>query len=355
MPGSGYQVENVLAEFWRQRMPGFGNPDDQLQVSEEGFQLGRERGNGRQAPLSGWAQPTNILDRIADTSKQSPEVEYEQQRRFGRFLVPVIISPNPQENPFPQVQDHVGTFRKSLELPEVEAVSAEAVPTPSAAPAEGAVEPRELILEPDLALLTPEIEVAEPSAADAMFAEERKPTEAEAEAPPAEAAADEPEPATEAAEAKAEAEPTEVADEEAPEPEPAPADTPSAAALLDTVEDEVEDDEDDFEEGLKDVPTDETDVVFGTGQITRKATGKFVGDYPDSALRCLLRRNLDGRPLPSEFEMVHEQWTERGLTRGRIKRHILDLMKWEDIPDLPIHELLRELRGRLYALSQQKS
>jgi hypothetical protein len=366
MSGSGYQVENVLAEFWRQRMPGFGNPDDRLRVSEEGFQLGRERGNGRQVPPSGYTQPTNILDRIADNSELSPEVEYEQQRRFGRFLVPAIIPPLPEANPFPQVQDHVGSYRKSVEVPEEEAVTAETAPPPAVAselvtPAADTEEPLEMVLEPDLSLgveddldlLTPEIETPELSVADAMFADERKEPSAGEATVAAEPKAAEAEATSEITEVEAEAEPSE-AEEESPEPEPVVA-APSTAALLDAVDDEEIDDDEDFEEGLKDVPTDETDVVFGIAQITRKSIGMFVEAYPDSALRYLLRRNLDGRPLPPEFEAVHEQWTDRGLSRGRLKRHLLDLMKWEDIPDLPVHELLGEVRGRLFTLSQQGS
>ncbi len=366
MSGSGYQVENVLAEFWRQRMPGFGNPDDRLRISEEGFQLGRERSNGRQASPSGWAQPTNVLARIADSSELSPEVEYEQQRRFGRFLVPVIIPPLPEANPFPQVQDHVGTYRKSIKVPEEEAVTAETTPTPTVAPESGTPaadpeEPLKLVLEPDLSLgaehgldlLTPELEIPELSAADAMFADERKEASAGQATVAAEAKPTEAEAPPEITEVEAEAEPS-AAEAAVPEPEPVVV-APSTAALLDTMEDEEVDDEDDFEDGLKDVPTDETDVVFGAAQITRKAIGTFVEAYPDSALRYLLRRSLDGRPLPSEFEAVHEQWTERGLSRGRIKRHLLDLMKWKDIPDLPIHELLGEVRGRLFTIDQQQS
>ena len=388
MSGTGYQVENVLSEFWRQRMPGFGNPDDRLRVSEEGFQLGRERGNGRHTPPSGWAQPANILDRIADNSELGPEVEYEQQRRFGRFLVPAILPPLPEATPFPRVQDHVGTYRKSIEVPEEEAVVAEAATAPSATPelappAAATEDSLEIMLEPDLPLgaddslgldlLTPEIEIPELSAADAMFADERKEPASEETAAAAklEPEAEEATPATEVeaegagdapasgeavesaetaevAEVEAEAEAAEVAEEE---PEPVVA-APSTAALLDAVDDEEIDDDDDFEEGLKDTPTDEADVVFGTAQVTRKSIGTFVEAYPDSALRYLLRRNLDGRPLPSEFEAVHEQWTDRGLSRGRLKRHLLDLMKWDDIPDLPIHELLGEVRGRLFAFQQ---
>ena len=74
-------------------------------------------------------------------------------------------------------------------------------------------------------------------------------------------------------------------------------------------------------------------------------------EYPDSALRFLLRREMDGRPLASEIESVHELWQERGLVRGRVNRYLLELMGWEEVPDLPIHELLGEVRRHLVTLS----
>ena len=61
------------------------------------------------------------------------------------------------------------------------------------------------------------------------------------------------------------------------------------------------------------VETDETDVVFGTGKITPASMMSFVRQYPDSTLKFLLRRNLDGRPLPSEFDQIYKTWEERGL------------------------------------------
>ena len=92
-------------------------------------------------------------------------------------------------------------------------------------------------------------------------------------------------------------------------------------------------------------------MVFGTGPITRDSLQRYVREYPDSALRFLLRREIDGRPLSREVESVHEQWQERGLVRGRVNRYLLELMSWEEIPDLPIHELLGEMRRHLVSLS----
>ncbi len=33
--------------------------------------------------------------------------------------------------------------------------------------------------------------------------------------------------------------------------------------------------------------------------------------------------------------------------RGRVRRYVLQIMDWEDVPDLPVHELLGQMRNRL--------
>ncbi|MCH2291767.1 MAG: hypothetical protein MK439_04390, partial [SAR324 cluster bacterium] len=123
---------------------------------------------------------------------------------------------------------------------------------------------------------------------------------------------------------------------------------PTTAQLLD-FDDEEEEDFDD-EDGLSAEETDETDVVFGTGPITQASMIKFMHQYPDSVLKFLLRRNLDGRPLPGEFEKIYDQWQQRGLMRGRLKRHLLKMLEWEEIPDTPIHELVGQIRNRILDL-----
>ena len=135
-------------------------------------------------------------------------------------------------------------------------------------------------------------------------------------------------------------------EEEVPKKKESKPAAPSAADLLSSLE---EDDDEDFEEddGLTAVETDETDVVFGTGKITPASMMSFVRQYPDSTLKFLLRRNLDGRPLPSEFDQIYKTWEERGLMRGRVRRYVLQIMDWEDVPDLPVHELLGQMRNRL--------
>jgi len=100
--------------------------------------------------------------------------------------------------------------------------------------------------------------------------------------------------------------------------------------------------------------TEDDDVVFGSKRITNASLEKFVRQYADSTLKFLLRRTLDGRPLPGEIEEVYAGWEKRGLSRKRLKNYVLKLMEWSEIPDIPILDLLKTLRDRVYEVSNKK-
>ncbi len=121
--------------------------------------------------------------------------------------------------------------------------------------------------------------------------------------------------------------------------------------LLNFEEDEeIEEDESSFIQ----VDSYETDVVFGGEKISKSALEKFIRQYPDSTLRFLLRRSLDGKPLSAEIEAIYYNWEKRGLSRGRLKKNMLKLMAWPEVPDLPILDLLQSLKDRIYEDSQKK-
>jgi len=126
----------------------------------------------------------------------------------------------------------------------------------------------------------------------------------------------------------------------------------SSIEMLNDFDDDVEELEED-ETGLLQDDTEETDVVFGSKKITHSAMEKFVQRYADSALKFLLRRTLDGRPLPPEIEGVYSSWEKRGLSRGRLKKYVLKLMEWSEVPEMPILDLLQILRDRIYEVSQK--
>ena len=115
--------------------------------------------------------------------------------------------------------------------------------------------------------------------------------------------------------------------------------------------------EDDFlgedEDSILQDDIGEEDIVFGSKRITQTSIEKFVRQYADSTLKFLFRRNLDGRPLQSEIEEVYSEWEKRGLSRIRLKKYLLKLMDWSEIPDVPIIELLKMIRDRVYELNNK--
>jgi len=127
----------------------------------------------------------------------------------------------------------------------------------------------------------------------------------------------------------------------------------TADLLLNFEEDEKDEEIEEDDSGLILVDSDENDVVFGGEKISKSALEKFIRQYPDSTLRFLLRRSLEGRPLSAEIEAIYYSWEKRGLSRGRLKKYMLKLMEWPEVPDLPILDLLQSLRDRIYEDSQK--
>ena len=127
----------------------------------------------------------------------------------------------------------------------------------------------------------------------------------------------------------------------------------TADLLLNFEEDEEDEEIEEDDSGLILVDSDETDVVFGGEKISKSALEKFIRQYPDSTLRFLLRRSLEGRPLSAEIEAIYYSWEKRGLSRGRLKKYLLKLMEWSEVPDLPILDLLQSLKDRIYEDSQK--
>ena len=98
----------------------------------------------------------------------------------------------------------------------------------------------------------------------------------------------------------------------------------------------------------------ENDVVFGDGQIDSKSINRFVKNFPDSAIKFMFRKNLDGRNLPVEYEEIYINWEKRGLSRGRLKKYLFKLMKWDNFPDIPILEVVQRIKDRQYDLKGKK-
>ena len=116
-------------------------------------------------------------------------------------------------------------------------------------------------------------------------------------------------------------------------------------------EEEIEFDEDKVH-SMQQSGSDDTDVVFGSDIIRVPSMEKFVLQYPESALRFLMRKNIDGKPLPADIVLVHAGWEERGLSRNVLKKYVLELMQWSDFPDLPFQDFYLQIRNRIFEVSR---
>ena len=99
------------------------------------------------------------------------------------------------------------------------------------------------------------------------------------------------------------------------------------------------------------IDDDDSDVVYGTGRITDDAHKSFIISSPDSAVKFLMRKELDGRPLESSQDEIYEAWQERGLSRGKLRKHILKIMEWESVPELEVNEIYNQIKDKAYEIS----
>ena len=92
---------------------------------------------------------------------------------------------------------------------------------------------------------------------------------------------------------------------------------------------------------------DDDDVISGSGRITDESHEKFLRQHPESAVKFLLRKDMSGRPVSAEEEELFEGWQKRGLSRGKLRQQLFNLMDWEDMPDLAPSELVSEIQDHL--------
>lgn len=124
-----------------------------------------------------------------------------------------------------------------------------------------------------------------------------------------------------------------------PKPDEAPAEPIiESADLDDTLDAEV----------LDEIKEGEDDVVYGSGPISDAAIIHFVHKFPDSALKFLYRKQLDGKTLTNTEEEIYQQWEKRQMTRGKVKSYIKALMDWKDLPKKPLYEIWKDIRDHIF-------
>ena len=295
---SAYQIESLLDDFQQTDSPAGKSASETLSLSADAIQDAHQYLRPlKRSPLH-WVTPKDIRGLIEDISSYDPVVDNVQQSRAGRFVVPAYVPEIPAPA-FPLVSDHTQM------APESETTEQESSESPVT---------EEDALMPEINTESAEVEdkvsvsVSENiSNENSLIIETEKSSEESEESTNGE----------------------------------------SAASLFEGIDDEEHELE---EEGLKGDNSEENDVVFGDGRIDQKSMSNFVANYPDSTLKFLMRKNLDGRPLPVGYEEIYSQWENRGLSRGRLKKYLFKLMEWKNFPDIPVHDVVNKIREHQYFL-----
>ena len=327
---SAYQIESLLEDIQQKNFPIDKSASETMSLSEDAIQGARQYVRTPKNHALAWITPGDIKALVEDQTVYDPVVEHVQQSRAGRFVIPAYVPENPPPS-FPLVSDHTKALRENdalqeqtpeMPLPEKNTSSTdESLEIPSAA---------------DVEALTDVEELVQDSAGDT------------------EISALKPIPAEESAEELAQEstdEQTQAETEESTKSKSAKSGI-SAASLFDEIEVEEEQDEEfDFDTGgLQGAIDVDSDVVFGDGRIEQNSMTKFVSNYPDSTIKFLLRKSLDGRPLPAGYDEIYLNWENRGLSRGRLKKYLFKLMEWQDFPDIPVLDVVRKIRERHFEL-----
>jgi len=295
---SAYQIESLLADFQQTDSPAGKSASETLSLSADAIQDARQYLRPlKRSPLN-WVTPKDIRGLIEDISSYDPVVDNVQQSRAGRFVVPAYVPEIPAPA-FPLVSDHTQM------APESETTEQESSESPVT---------EEDALMPEINTESAEVEDKVSVSVSENISKENSLI---------------------------------IETEESSEESEESTNGESAASLFDGIDDEEHELE---EEGLQGDNSEENDVVFGDGRIDQKSMSNFVANYPDSTLKFLMRKNLDGRPLPVGYEEIYSQWENRGLSRGRLKKYLFKLMEWKNFPDIPVHDVVNKIREHQYFL-----
>ena len=295
---SAYQIESLLDDFQQTDSPAGKSASETLSLSADAIQDARQYLRPLERSPLKWVTPKDIRGLIEDFSSYDPVVDNVQQSRAGRFVVPAYVPEIPAPA-FPLVSDHTQM------APESETTEQESSESPVT---------EEDALMPEINTESAEVEDKVSVSVSENISKENSLI---------------------------------IETEESSEESEESTNGESAASLFEGIDDEEHELE---EEGLKGDNSEENDVVFGDGRIDQKSMSNFVANYPDSTLKFLMRKNLDGRPLPVGYEEIYSQWENRGLSRGRLKKYLFKLMEWKNFPDIPVHDVVNKIREHQYFL-----
>jgi len=338
MQFSAYQIESLLDDYQQENFPSDRSASENLSLSQEAINVARHHFSPSASQASIWKSPKEVIELIEDKTEYDPVIDFVQQSRAGRFVDPVFY-PDNSPPAFSLVTDYSQDDKKGLvkdqegqenEITEKNLLNSK--PGSDTARINGQFFINEAETKKDLPhsdQIKMSISEIDPDSNSSNISETdfvklgdeeniyKKSGDNEIEL------------------TRSKKEPI----------------TSSAARLFEKIEEGDLDEEFEFDEkGLNDGDNADNDIVFGDGQINSNSISRFVKNFPESAIKFMFRKNLDGRNLPVEYEEIYINWEKRGLSRGRLKKYLFKLMKWDNFPDIPVLEVLQRIKDRQYDL-----
>ncbi len=340
MQHSAYQIESMLAEYQHENIPS--DRSENLSLSEEGMNEARQHITPSSKRIVKWKSKKEVIELVEDKIDYDPVVDFVQQGRAGRFVDPVYVPENPPPA-FSLVSDYSQNDRKISE-DEHKAHESE-------------------VAEKDLSNIKQKSFIT--GVKDKVSLNESKNEKNLSHLDQINSSFTEKD--IDLNVAKISQKNIVKSVDEVGNSEKSREYTKnlnkskkkisvnSAAKLFEKFETDELDEEFEFDEkGLHEEVDADNDVVFGEGQINSKSISSFVKNFPDSAIKFMFRKNLDGRKLPVEYEEIYANWEKRGLSRGHLKNYLFKLMKWDNFPDIPILEVVKMIKDRQYFLKEKK-
>ena len=102
---SAYQIELLLEDFQQNISPLKIFSSDTLKISEDTLKDTRQNFRASNNSTSDWITPDIINDLVEDQTAYDPIVNFVQQSRAGKFVLPEFIPENPPP-PFSLVSDY---------------------------------------------------------------------------------------------------------------------------------------------------------------------------------------------------------------------------------------------------------
>jgi len=341
MQFSAYQIESMLDDYQQENFPSDRSASETLSLSEEAIQEARQHFIPSENRASVWKSPKEVIELIEDKTAYDLVVDFVQQSRAGRFVDPVYVPEDPPPA-FSLVTDYSQHDRKDSEdeqQPQKSENAEKDLPHSALRSSTVQVQDRVSVNEAET-----ELDLSHSDKINISITEKDTDVNSEKMSEKDFVKAEDEERISE----KSGEDTKNITKSKKKRP------TDSAAKLFENLEDDESHEEFEFDEkGLNDDDAD-NDVVFGDGQIDSKSISRFVKSFPDSAIKFMFRKNLDGRNLPVEYEEIYINWEKRGLSRGRLKKYLFKLMKWDNFPDIPILGVVQRIKDRQYDLKGKK-